>query len=132
MTFETDMNRIANKIGSDLEEFGFVVKFKLFKSIIDDTRVDTGRARMNWQATEDAPTGSTLKGPGKRSGGESRESRAVSAGEDATRRLQSIEGIGVTYLTNNLPYIRKLEQLDAMAGKNVARIQQIIRRALGG
>jgi hypothetical protein len=131
MTFETDMNRIANKVGSDLEEFGFVVKFKLFKSVIDDTRVDTGRARMNWQATEDAPASSTIEGPGKR-GSATREAAGAIASEAAAGRLRGIDGIGVTYLTNNLPYIRKLEQLDAMAGKNVARIQQIIRRALGG
>lgn len=65
------------------------------------TPVKTGRARANWQSTEGAPATSELK-------------LVDPTGQDAiSRSVSSVSGLkpfGVTYWTNNLPYVEALEQ----------------------
>ena len=55
MSFESDMRKIAAKIGGNTEQLGRAVKIELFSGVIRDTRVDTGRLRGNWQTSESAP-----------------------------------------------------------------------------
>lgn len=109
------MKKISRKIGADLEDTAKVIKLSLFSDVIKNTRVDEGTARGNWQATDDSPATGTLATTDKNG------DRTISAADDA------ISGIGVSYLTNNLPYIKKLEELDGMADKAVARIQRTIK-----
>ena len=115
MTFKADMGRISQKIGASLDEAGVAIKFELFRGVVEDTRVKTGRARGNWQLTQDAPAEGEL------------DKLDPSGNATISDISQKIKGIGNTYLTNNLPYIKKLEELDGMVAKNVARLQRIIR-----
>jgi len=94
---------------------------EIFNSVIRDTPVDTGRARGNWQATTESPA----------QGQTSRAGAAAAQGEV----IQKVGGLETTtYLTNNLPYIQRLEYgyskqaPQGMVRRNVARLQQIISR----
>ena len=122
MSFGRDIERIAAKTRKSIEEVMRATALELFSSVIKDTPVDTGRARGNWQASigspEDGETNAT-------------ESTALAK----VRSVSKGWSIGeVIWLTNNLPYIRRLEYASwskqapgGMVRKNVARIQRIVK-----
>ena len=70
----------------------------LFRSVILGTPVDKGRARGNWQTTVGAPAVGTLDTHDPSGAGSVADVTANSGGSGV-----------VTWLTNNLPYIGKLE-----------------------
>lgn len=114
MSFEADMRRIAAKIDASAEQLGRAVKLELFKGTIQDTRVDTGRLRGNWQTSEEAPILAQID-------------RLDPQGSAAIAEAQSVvQGVSLTYMTNNLPYASVYEEKDAMVAKNVARIKRNI------
>ena len=124
MSFSDDMNAYAKKAGASLEETTRAVALELFGSIIKDTPVDTGRARGNWQTSIGAPASGEVDRIGER--------EAISELGSETGKF--VDG-QVIFLTNNLPYIQRLElgwsdQAPAgMVRKNIARIQQIVAKA---
>jgi hypothetical protein len=73
----------------------------LFKRVIYKTPVDSGRARANWQVTIGAQASGTVELDDKNGGATMSKATAASAGFSAGDTI---------YLTNNLPYIRKLEE----------------------
>lgn len=126
MSFANDFERFAKLTNASLDQTGRAIALELFGSVIKDTPVDTGRARGNWQTTIGSPaSGQTdRKGEGPALAEVSQQAASFGAGK-------------VIYLTNNLPYIYRLEYLgwsqqspDGMARKNVARIQSIVRKAV--
>lgn len=113
------MSRTVKGMKKDATKFVRAVNLKMFTSIIRDTPVDTGRAQGNWQATENTPAQTVIDRFG-----------AEPAVVDAAATLK---GLGLYWLSNNLPYIERLEydgwSQQAPAGmlrKNVARIAQIV------
>lgn len=119
MSFAQQLDAFVRVAPEDVERTVRAIKLELFRSVIMDTPVDTGRARGNWQATVGAPAGGTLDSA------------------TATDSLASVQAnLGklsdVSWLTNNLPYIARLEEgysKQAPAGmvrRNMARIQRII------
>ena len=119
MGFMTDMNRISKRINSDLDQLGRAVKVEAFSGTIQDTRVDTGRARGNWQVSENAPATGEVD-------------RLDKTGAAAIDEVSStVNGISLSYLTNNLPYIGVLEEKDAMAARNVQRVKENLSRMAG-
>lgn len=126
MSFASDVAKYAKLAGSSVDETGRAIVLELFGSVIKDTPVDTGRARGNWQTTIGSPaSGQTdRKGEGPSLAEVSQQTASFGAGK-------------IIYLTNNLPYIYRLEFLgwsqqspEGMARKNVARIQSIVRKAV--
>lgn len=122
MNFSLDVRKAIEGMKGDTEKFVRHVNTALFTSIIQDTPVDTGRAQGNWQATENTPfTGQTGR---KGSGG------SISRADSVLSK-----GIGLFYLSNNLPYIVPLEYgysgkaPSGMVRRNVARIRQLISEA---
>lgn len=116
MSFASDMQKIIDKTSMKLESLGKAVKVETFNGVIRDTRVDTGRARGNWQTSEEIPITSTID-------------RLDPAGGAAMSDVRTTsQGISLTYLTNNLPYIEVLEEKDAMAAKNVQRVVNNVAR----
>jgi len=116
MSFESDMSRIAKKIGTSAEQLGRAVKIELFSSTIDDTRVDTGRLKGNWQASEESPTIDDIE-------------RLDPSGSQAKSQVtQTVKGASVSYLVNNLPYAQVWEERDAMIARNMARAERIIKQ----
>lgn len=112
------------------------IVFNLFSAIIAGTPVDTGRARGNWQMTK----GSGATGVVERNGGtepvDSPGALSDAASEAGSVRVE----MGNTYhLSNNLPYISRLEY-DGWSGQaprgmvriNIARIEQIVKKSAQG
>ena len=116
-----DMNRISKLINSDLDQLGRAVKIETFSGVIRDTRVDTGRARGNWQASEERPVTSEIERFDKTENGQ----------PTIDEETSKINGISLSYLTNNLPYIGVLEEKDAMAARNVQRVKENLSRMAG-
>tara|TARA_B100000768_G_C10935098_1_gene231269 strand:- start:102 stop:488 length:387 start_codon:yes stop_codon:yes gene_type:complete len=94
----------------------------LYNSVILDTPVDTGRAIGNWQTSAEQPKLNTIE-------------RVGESGALAEVRQNMTEG--TMYLTNNLPYIERLEygyskikSPDGMVRKNIARMGSIIKKEI--
>lgn len=85
------------------------------RGVVMSTRVDTGRARGNWQVTEGAPA----------QGYE--EERKDPAGGPTIGQGSSViggaSGKDVIWLHNGVPYINILEDKDKMVAGNVAALQ---------
>jgi hypothetical protein len=114
MSFEADMRKIAAKIDESVEQLGRAVKLELFKGAIQDTRVDTGQLIGNWQTSEEAPILTQID-------------RLDPQGSAAIAEAESVvQGVSLTYMTNNLPYAEVYEEKDAMVAKNVARVKHNI------
>ena len=114
--FAADISAFAKATNSKLDEAARAIKLSLFSGVIMDTRVDTGRLRGNWQTTTGSPANGEID-------------RLDPGGSSATNEAASgVTGFGVDYLTNNLPYAEVWEDRDGMIAKNMARIDQIVRR----
>ena len=125
MSFASDMEAYAKKAGASLDETSRAIVLELFGSVIKDTPVDTGRAKGNWQTTIGAPASGTVDRLG--------ESEALA---DVAQQTASFGAGKLIYLSNNLPYIYRLEYVGwsqqapgGMLRKNVARIQSIVAKA---
>ena len=125
MSFASDVEAYTKRAGASLDETSRAIVLELFGSVIKDTPVDTGRARGNWQTTIGAPASGTVDRLG--------ESEALA---DVAQQTASFGAGKVIYLSNNLPYIYRLEYdgwskqaPGGMLRKNVARIQSIVAKA---
>lgn len=100
------------------------VSIQLFSAVIKDTPVDTGRAKGNWQASNQKPILEALE--------EIKPESQVLAEMRATVLSSNLDDD--VYLSNNLPYIGELEygsstqSPEGMVRKNIARIGAIIRK----
>ena len=118
MSFGADLAAFAQKSGESLDRIIRNTTIELGNRIIHTTPFDEGRARGNWQTTTGAPA-------------EGEIDRVGEAGALAELR-QNAGGIGtVTYITNNLPYIYRLElgwsdqaPPYAMVRKNIENAEQ--------
>lgn len=141
MSFSSDFAKFARLTNSSLGETGRAIALELFSSVIRDTPADTGRARGNWQATIGTPATGIL------SGGDESKSESPAPNGDGPQTAEAIKTAKVAidqfemgkviYLTNNLPYIYRLEFLKwskqapaGMVRKNVARLRANIRKAV--
>lgn len=94
MSFSTDMAKIAARLQSNIEEAARATIIELFRAVIQDTPVDTGRLAGNWQTTASTPAaGEVNRGKG-------------AAEAEATL---TVKKPGVYWLTNNLPYAQRIE-----------------------
>jgi len=97
--FARDVRVFAKKAKLDTRQVIRAVTLEISTSIILRTPVDTGRARNGWRATIDKP--SAVKGR--------KADPAATAALGTVRTAVSDIGGNIYYLTNNLPYIRRLE-----------------------
>lgn len=118
MTFSADITKFAEKAELSLDKTVRMVTVELFSSVIKGTPIDEGRARGNWQTTTQSPATGEV------------ERNESAAQAELTQR---VGGAGsVTYLTNNLPYIERLENgwsKQAPAGMvrvNFTRVETLI------
>jgi hypothetical protein len=122
--FAADIAAYAKETGATLDQTARAVKVELFTGVIMDTRVDTGRLRGNWQTTTGSPAPSEVERLDP-------IPRGVPGGSAYDDAVGGVRGDTVDYLTNNLPYAEVWEDKDGMIAKNLARINQILRRARG-
>lgn len=126
MSFSSDIEKIAKKLNQSIESTVRATVLELFGSIILDTPVLKGRAQGNWQTSINEPITSIVDRTGE---------------AEAIAELKNVAGGSIAgkilWLSNNLPYIRRIEfdghsSIKAPAGMvriNVARIQAIVRNA---
>lgn len=112
------LDRLAETLGAEMDQFMRAVKISLFNGVIRDTRVDTGRLKGNWQTTtgEEASYQSLLR-------------YDQSGAQAMSEVVHVVRGDTVDYLTNNLPYAEVWEERDGMVARNVARLSRIVRQA---
>lgn len=96
-----------------VDDFTRLIALEVFRRIILKTPVDTGRARGNWLCTISVPAIAMQKGEdwfqGQTSGDFDKSGRA--AIEEASNQVLSWKpGDVAIFLTNNLPYIQRLEE----------------------
>jgi len=112
MNFTVDIKKIAEEKNATLDQVARAITISLFNGVINDTRVDTGRLRGNWQASTGQPERGTIE-------------RLDPNGTQATAQVEStVQSGAVNYLTNNLPYAEVWEQRDGMVARNAARIER--------
>ena len=123
MSFESDLERFARRVGKSLDETCRGITIKWFSGTIMSTPVDTGRLRGNWQASQESPTSGTTADVDK--GG----------GATIAKAVRKIGGAGsVNYLVNNLDYAEKIEfggssqAPRGMVRINHARILRIVKQ----
>lgn len=97
MSFGIDVKKYAQKTGLTLQKSVEAICADASKSIIEMTPVDTGRAQGNWFATINTVSNETSE---KRSGTEA----SIVARDEAKKAYGNVFN-----LTNNLPYINRLE-----------------------
>lgn len=122
MSFSKDIANFTRKAASAHNKITRVATLELFRGVILDTPVLSGRARGNWQVSVGAPVTGELE----------REDKSGSAAL-ADAEQSTPPGAGqLTYIANNLPYIQSLEEgsskqsPEGMVRKNVDRVQKMV------
>ena len=100
MSFALDVKAFCDKAKKNPEIVMRQVSLKLFSAIIKASPVDTGRFRMNWQASGSAPASGTTVATDQ-SGG-----KAISA---VAEYVLKAPGWSEFTLANNLPYANVIE-----------------------
>ncbi len=101
MSWESDWKKISDKVDRVMNEATRATLFEVSTAIIKETPADTGRARGNWQASVGRGATGEVSVGSVRSG----EARAIS---NVDQTVSAAVG-DIYYLTNNLPYIERLE-----------------------
>jgi len=125
MTFTANLNKYAEQTKTDLGTAKRAIVFNLFSEAIKRTPVDTGRAKNNWFVSDGAPILQTID--------KTESSRIGQLGSESAKQLGKInESFGLDILSNNLPYIQKLEfgsSNQAPAGMVRTTLRQFIKIA---
>jgi hypothetical protein len=100
-SFEEQMRRIEINTVRRLDLFGRKIALELFRRVIYKTPVDSGRARANWQVTIGSAASGTV---------EIDDTNGTATMTRATAASRGFRAGDIIYLTNNLPYIMKLEE----------------------
>lgn len=90
-----DLSKYAEKQKVEIKEVRRAFAFALYSSIVEKTPVDTGRARGNWNISVGSPDESTSNSTGTKF--------------SSPKSLPEPNGDESIFITNNLPYITKLE-----------------------
>lgn len=117
------LDRLAAKAKADIETVARRATFQVFQSVILASPVDTGRFRANWNISYQQPDATTT--------GSTTGSRGLQQAQQALRLPVG----GVVYLTNGLPYARRLEYgyskqaPSGMVRISAMRFSQMVERA---
>lgn len=136
--FEADLQTFADRLQIDAKTVVKKVAFEVFEGVTKRTPVDTGWARASWIITTHNPDLSTTAekaGFKKKGMGE-----AAAAVANATQVAGTVgSSASVWWITNNVPYIVKLENGHSkqagrgfMAQRTVADVQANMGVLLGG
>lgn len=123
MSFGSELENFKETALDATEKTRKGIIFELFKSVILDTPVDTGRARGNWQTSVGTPKTNEV------------DRTDASGGQSVGEVLDNLGGPDDTvFLSNNLPYAERLENgysgqaPEGMVRKNVARIKRVVEK----
>jgi hypothetical protein len=102
MSFAKDLDKATLNLKGYTEITVRAILLDLTRLIIKASPVDTGRFRGNWQASFGSPKGGKLQRKDKSKDG-------ANTADLADKVIANIEMGQTFYLTNNLPYARRLE-----------------------
>lgn len=100
MSFTLDVKAFCEKAKKNPEIVMRAVSIKLFSAIIKGSPVDTGRFRMNWQASGAAPASGQISGT---------DPTGANAESNAANFVSQTTDWQELTLTNNLPYADVIE-----------------------
>lgn len=124
--FKRDLDRILAKTSEKAEAVIQRVALDLFSSMVERSPVDTGRFRGNWQVGIGAINDNTTSAEDK---------SGASSTARGQRVIQSFKVGGTVFLTNSLPYARRLEfgysnqAPQGMVRLTVTEYQNFVRKA---
>lgn len=125
MSWESDWKKIEAKIDRTLNQGIRATLLEVSVAIIKDTPADLGTARGNWQASVGRGATGVVSVDSVRSG----EAKAIAEVDQTV----SVAVGGLYYLTNNLPYIERLEYgwskkqaPDGMVRKNLQNFNRLL------
>ena len=122
MSWDSDWKKISDKVDRVISEGIRATLFEVSTAIIKETPADLGTARGNWQASVGRGASGEVSVDSVRSG----EARAISNVDQTV----SVAVGDMYYLTNNLPYIERLEygwSKQAPSGMGRKNVQQFNR-----
>lgn len=123
MTWSIPLDQLAKKTGLKLDTVARKVTLDLFTSVVQKSPVDTGRFKANWNVGPTPNLSFTASTNAGRGLNEAQKAIGIPAG-------------GVVYLSNGLPYARRLEygwsgQAPAgMVRLSVREFRQFVERAI--
>jgi len=120
MSWAADLERLASKGGKDLGKLAMAIKIELFSGIVEQTRVDTGRLKGNWQIQNNKLN------PSDNADFDATDLGGLNAASESKIERGSLAS-SKTYFTNHLPYAKTYENIDGMVGRSVARVRQIVK-----
>lgn len=110
-TFSLDVKAFAEKAEKGADDFISKICLDLLSDIVLNTPVDTGRARANWQCSLNAPASGQVAFSADAGSGIT--APKVSAGSTYAIDVGSIVASqaprNIFWISNNLPYINRLE-----------------------
>lgn len=128
MSFAAQIATFSTKTSDRVNTTRRAICLRLFNAIIQDTPVDTGRLRGNWQLS--------LRRP-KRGEIERFDKTGVQALRLADQEMRGARGDVTVYFVNNLPYAARIEftgysrqSPEGMVRKNIARINSLVNQAI--
>lgn len=95
--FSIPIDRLAAKYSAKLDTVTRKVTLDLFTSVVQKSPVDTGRFKGNWNVSSAVPNFSVT------------DATNAARGEGEVHKVLGIAAGGVTFLSNGLPYARRLE-----------------------
>jgi len=129
--FQIAVDKWAKKLKTDVQTFTRMTAIMVHDRIVIRTPVDTGRARASWNIVAGESPDTSVQDAAF-SGGEG-------AGTSTAKAKQNGLAVGNSYvISNNLPYIQRLEQgssRQAPAGMvllAIAEVEVILENRLGG
>lgn len=123
MSWSIPLDRLAEKTGLKLDTVARKVTLDLFTSVVQKSPVDTGRFKANWNVGTTPNLSFTASTNASRGLSEAQKAIGIASG-------------GVVYLSNGLPYARRLEygwsgQAPAgMVRLSVREFRQFVERAI--
>ncbi len=113
--FQLGIRRFERKAEERRKGITKAVALRALQGLVSGTRVDTGRARGNWQLGEGAPPEGFDESKTDKTG-----SSTIGIG---SREILAMEGDEVIWLHNGVPYIGVLEDKDKMLAGNVQALR---------
>lgn len=109
--FASKMRRLGRRVEKNSPKVARFVALAVDQAVVTATPVDTGRARSNWFASVGAPRSGVSEAYVPGSGGSTGAANTAEAITQATAATRGLTREGQSiYITNNLPYIGRLNQ----------------------
>ena len=126
MSFSAQISRYGKGTRDKIDRLRRGITLKLLGAVVMDTPVLSGRLRGNWRVSEGTPVLDAV---------DRVDPTGAVVMSEITAAVQASTGDTAVYLTNNLPYAKRIEYdgwshtkaPEGMVRRNVARFNQLIK-----